>query len=115
MELTPFSPLKLLRHADKVEAMLAGEMIYPVSVELDLSLTCNHSCPFCSFGTEESQGYRQKNWVQFPTPRLLTLIDELAEVGVKSITFTGGGEPLIHRAAPAAFERAVVNGLQFGV
>lgn len=43
MELTPFSPMKLLRHSDKVRAMLDGGIVYPISVELDLSNRCNHS------------------------------------------------------------------------
>lgn len=115
IEITPFSPLKLLTHRDKISTMLSGGFVYPVSVEFDLSNTCPHDCPFCSFGTSQSQGYRQQNWVQFPTDRALTLLDELAACGVKSVTFTGGGEPLIHKAAAAILERAHANGLEFGV
>lgn len=113
--LTPFTPLKLLAHAERVEAMLAGQDTYPVSVELDLSNSCPHDCPMCSFGTSESQGYRQQNWVQFPTPKAMDLLQQLADCGVKSVTFTGGGEPLVHRAAAALFEQAVRVGLAFGV
>jgi MoaA/NifB/PqqE/SkfB family radical SAM enzyme len=113
--LTPFTPLKLLRHADKVQAMLRGDLVYPISVELDLSNTCPHDCPFCSFGTSASHGYRQQNWVQFETARAVRLMDELAAVGVQSITFTGGGEPLVHKAAGAILQRAADAGLAFGV
>ena len=113
--LTPFQPLKLLMHAEKVQAMLAGKTVYPIGVEMDLSNSCPHDCPFCSFGTSKSQGYRQQNWVQFPTPRALTMIEELAEVGVQSITFTGGGEPLVHREAAAILEHAASVGIAFGV
>jgi len=112
---TPFTPLKLLRHGDRVEAMLRGETVFPISVELDLSNKCPHDCPFCSFGTSASQGYRQQYWVTFPTPRIYTLLEELKEVGVKSVTFTGGGEPLVHRAAASIFEKATQVGLQWGV
>lgn len=113
--LHPFQPLKLLRHGGRVEAMLRGEPTYPISVELDLSNTCNHGCAWCSFGTEESQGYRQQNWVQFPTARALRLLEELAACGVLSVTFTGGGEPLVHRSAAALLEKAVAEGLSYGV
>jgi cyclic pyranopterin phosphate synthase len=106
MQLTPFIPLKLLKHSDRVEASLRRETVYPISAEIDLSNTCPHDCPFCSFGTSASGGYRQQNWVTFPGARMLTLLDELAEVGVKSLTFTGGGEPLVHKQAPAIFEKA---------
>jgi len=69
MQLSPFIPLKLLRHSDRVEAMLRGELTFPIAIELDLSNRCPHNCPFCSFGTNESQGYRQQNWVTFPGAR----------------------------------------------
>lgn len=110
LEITPFQPMKLLRHSDRIEASLRGEVVYPISVEFDLSNRCNHSCPWCSFN-----GFRQDNWVQFPMPRAASLLGELAGVGVKSITFTGGGEPLTHKHAPLLFERAHQLGLQFGV
>lgn len=101
--ITPFQPLKLLRHAPKVEAMLRGDLVYPISVELDLSNVCPHDCPFCSFGTSSSNGYRQQNWQTFPFPRILRLIDELVDCGVQSVTFTGGGEPLVHPKAGEIF------------
>lgn len=110
MEITPFQPMKLLRHSDRIDAMLRGDVVYPISVEFDLSNTCNHGCPWCSFN-----GFRQDNWVQFPMPRAASLIDELADVGVKSITFTGGGEPLTHKHAPFLFRKAHERGLQYGV
>lgn len=99
--LHPFEPLKLLFHKDKVEAMLRDEIVYPVSVELDLSNVCNHGCPWCSFN-----GFRQDHWQHFDTPRILSLLDELADVGVRSLTFTGGGEPLVHSHAESILTKA---------
>lgn len=110
MELTPFQPLKLLRHADKVEAMLRGDRVYPISVELDLSNICNHGCPWCNYN-----GFRQENWKHFEGARVLTLLEELAAVGVESVTFTGGGEPLVHAQAAEIFQKAADLGLQFGI
>jgi radical SAM protein with 4Fe4S-binding SPASM domain len=110
VELTPFIPLKLLRHSEKVQHMLAGERVYPISVEIDLSNICNHGCPWCSFN-----GFRQENWKSWDGPRMLSLLGELAEVGVKSITFTGGGEPLVHAQAAEIFQRCADLGMEFGV
>lgn len=115
LELTPFQPLKLLRHAPRVEAMLRGETVYPVSVEFDLSNRCPHDCPMCSFGTSKSEGYRQQNWVTFPTQRALDLLEEFAALGVQSITFTGGGEPLMHPQAAQLMARAAALGLAYGL
>jgi radical SAM protein with 4Fe4S-binding SPASM domain len=46
---------------------------------------------------------------------MLSLLGELAAVGVKSITFTGGGEPLVHAQAAEIFQRCHDLGMQFGV
>lgn len=115
MDITPFQPQKLLFHSDRVKAMLAGKDVFPVSVELDLSNVCPHDCPFCSFGTSASNGYRQNNWVTFPYPRILDLLGELKSCGVESVTFTGGGEPLVHKMAHHIFNRATALGLQWGL
>ena len=110
MEVSPFTPMKLLRHAADIEAMLRGDVVYPVSVEIDLANVCNHGCPWCSFN-----GFRQENWVKFPDARIITLLGELRDVGVKSITFTGGGEPLVHGMAADIFTTAHALGFQFGL
>ena len=114
-EITPFNWMKLLRHADRVEASLRGEWVAPISVELDVNNRCSHGCPFCSFGTVESGGYRQQTWVEFPTARMLTLLDELSDAGVKSLTFTGGGEPLEHSQIGTVLEKATSCGFEWGV
>lgn len=110
MEITPFTPFKLLHHGDRVRSMLAGLTVFPVSVEMDLSNVCNHGCPWCSFN-----GFRQDNWVHFPTDRALSLLEELRGHGVQSITFTGGGEPLVHPSAAQILRHAADLGFAFGV
>lgn len=115
MEISPFQPMKLLFYRDRIDAALNGQLTYPVSVELDLSNVCNHKCPFCSFGTEESQGYRYQNWVMFPGQRAMDLLRELKDCGVQSVTFTGGGEPLMHKQAAEIMQLATDIGLQWGL
>lgn len=116
MEITPFTPFKLLWHRDKIEAMLAGrETTGPINLEWDLSTTCNHNCSFCSFGTSESHGYRQQTWRHFPYERAISLIPELSEAGVEAITFTGGGEPLMHPKAADIILAATRQGIKWGL
>lgn len=112
----PFNPMKLLLHRDKLELLASGQWPKgPVSVEFDLSNFCPHGCPFCSFGTDESHGYRQQWAMHFPGMRALALVRELADAGVQSITFTGGGEPLINPAAAHIFEATTAAGLSWGL
>lgn len=115
MDVNQFQPYKLLFHQSRLQALAKGEPVYPVSVEIDLSNACPHDCPFCSFGTSASNGYRQQNWVTFPYPRILDLLTELKNCSVESVTFTGGGEPLVHRQAAEILDQASHVGLQWGL
>lgn len=109
-QIHPFNALKLLTHTDRIRKMLAGEPVFPVSVEIDLSLKCNHACHWCSF-----DGWRQANWVDFPGPRVLSLLDELKACDVLSVTLTGGGEPLIHKSIADVMLKLTALGLKWGV
>ena len=113
---SPFNPAKLLFHADKIALMQSGVLTSaPVSLEWDLSNTCPHDCPFCSFGTSESNGYRQQNWQHFPSERAAKLVPELKAAGLKAITFTGGGEPLMHPQAADIMRLVEASGIEFGL
>lgn len=110
MRLTPFTPLKLLWHSDQVRAAVAGERRFPISVEWDFSNVCNHHCAWCSFGE-----FRAEEPVHFPFARGLDLIRELDEGGTKSVTVTGGGEPLMHPNRVALFEALRASRLAYGL
>ncbi len=61
----------------------------PFAVLVDLTNSCNLNCPWCidkyaRFGKE------------IPTKRMLDLLDEFKSMGILSIVYFGGGEPLIH-------------------
>lgn len=91
MNLKIFSSYKVLNHPEKLLQIAKGELTYPVSCEIDPSNLCNHSCVWCINGKfrKREKTYLEKN-------KLLDIINQLSEVGIKSITFTGGGEPLTH-------------------
>ncbi len=58
---------------------------------------------------------RESDKTSLPRDVLLNVIRELAEGGTKSITFTGGGEPLMNKATIEAIECAAALGLKTGL
>lgn len=82
---------KIIPYLDDIEAVLQGEFIPPVTCEIDPSNRCQNKCDFCMY-TE----YREKNQIDLNFEIYLNLIDNLRNIGVRSITFTGGGEPSMH-------------------
>ncbi len=64
----------------------------PLVVELDTTEVCNLACPGCI--SEDLV----ENSTSFSRERLLSLAEELYEIGVKAVILIGGGEPLAHPA-----------------
>lgn len=83
---------KILNHLPEVNKMIEDNKTPPLAVEIDLTNLCNHHCIWCMFDR-----YRDKNPDTLKTERLYTLLEELKSVGVKAITYVGGGEPTLHK------------------
>lgn len=86
---------KLLYHPIEVAKWLQGEgRLYPIEVEIGLSGACNHRCIFCAV---DYMGY-QPNFLD--TKIVLDTLKDLADKGLKSVIYSGEGEPLLHKDAP---------------
>jgi len=77
-------PAKLL----KVK-VLKGNKIIPIHVQLNPTNVCNFNCPFCSCGNRDKT-------VMLPFEDIVEIMTRAKECGCKSVTITGGGEPLMH-------------------
>lgn len=99
-----FSSDKILKHLDRVTLWLKGENVPPITMELDLTNRCNHHCPGCIGGRTGAQDLKNP----------LKIIDQIASFGVKAVTFTGGGEPLLHPQVLDSVKWAKKKGLDVG-
>lgn len=88
---SPLRSDKMLQHLDRLASWQAGEMPAPVTVELNLTNSCNHACPGCTFSYLVN-----KDRSSLPFVMAGHILSQLAEFGVKAITFSGGGEPLVY-------------------
>jgi organic radical activating enzyme len=92
---TRFEPgLKLARHKELGE-YLSGEFVAPINIEVSPSGECNAACPWC-FYRQEKAAIPGLDGIMFKEARMSGLIEEVAGMGVKSISWTGGGEPTKH-------------------
>lgn len=87
---------KILCHLDTVEKHLKNQAYDPITIEIDPSNTCNHSCPFCISGHLHLEKYKG---TEFFNREILNkkifqeLIKDLIKTDIKAINWTGGGEP----------------------
>jgi len=80
---------KLLQHIDRLAEIKVGLHPAPVNVEIDLSNRCNLACKGCHMAhTHDGK--------LMDTQMALDILAQLAETGVRSVTWSGGGEPTMH-------------------
>ncbi|MEK6859638.1 MAG: radical SAM protein [Nanoarchaeota archaeon] len=81
---------KLMFHPERVSEWIEKGDCFPVYVEIGLTNVCNHKCIFC--GLDWARGNNS-----LKTDVLLENLKDMAEQGVKSVCFSGAGEPLLHK------------------
>jgi len=81
---------KLMFHVQRLNTWLEGKVVYPLYLEISPAGCCNHRCIFCAY---DFVGYKQ-NFIN--TAILKRRLTEMASLGVKSILYSGEGEPLLH-------------------
>ena len=99
---------KTVFYVDKIRNVEHGGFEFPVSCEIDPSNICNLDCHFCMFKDRSKTDLM--SWDSY-----CWLLYELAAGGTKSITFTGGGEPLCHPQINFMIEKAVNMGFELGL
>jgi len=101
---------KIYYYLDEVEKLNRGEFVAPISCEIDPSNACNLNCDFCMFGE-----WRKEHHEHLELETYVSLIGELQRMGSKSITFTGGGEPLMNPNFNLMVSLAKSLGFQIGL
>jgi GTP 3',8-cyclase len=96
---------KLIYHPARVNAWLEGKAIYPLYVEISPAGSCNHRCIFCAY---DFVGYKP-NFID--TSILKKRLSEMASLGVKSILYSGEGEPLLHKDIAAIIDHTAKAGI----
>ena len=111
MKGNPFLGVKFLCSGENyVKGLLGDEWqkLPPISAEIDPSNLCSENCVWCMFSE-----YRRKKPVSISLKDITRIIRQLAKIGCKGLTFTGGGDPLSNpEVFPKAFYEAINSGMK---
>ena len=121
-----YSSLKAAWHIEKISRLRDGLQIVPTHVQLIISDLCNQNCHFCAyrmdggFSTEQFGEMKEGKLIKNPNRRIpkdkaIEILNDCADVGVKAIQFTGGGEPTVHPDHIDIFKHAKWLGLKTGL
>lgn len=96
---------------ERIEALdWSGDSdVGPYVVELDPTAACDLACPGCISEDIIAEGGR------FSNSRLLNLVGEFSECGIKAVILIGGGEPLTHPKTSEFIELCGDNDIHVGI
>jgi len=126
-QLNSYSSFKILHHVDRLSLLQNKQHPVPISFRLVISDLCNQNCHFCTFRMENSDtnklfsGLDKKGNVTYNPKRFLDkekcleIIKDAKDMGVKSIEFTGGGEPTVHPDHIEIFKSVLDSGIDLGL
>lgn len=108
-----YSSLKPLRFLDRFKP---GPVKAPVQVRIKPVNACNHNCWYCAYRVDNLQlGSGMDARDRLTAAKFDEIASDLASMGVKAVTFSGGGEPLIHARLPNAVRRLAAGGMRIGI
>lgn len=104
-----FSPYKILTYPEVLEAARRKNPMRPINLEINPINFCNQSCSWCTYG------YLHERREMLPRDKIDELLLDAKEMGVKSVTWTGGGEPTVYKWLYEVASRAAELGLTQGI
>jgi len=111
-----YTPLKIFHFQDKLDSLPAdsGKIMAPLHIRIKPTNACNHRCRYCAYRAEGLQlGQTMNTADSIPRAKMLEIIDDIIEMGVKAVTFSGGGEPLLYPHLPETLRRLTDSPVKF--
>jgi len=100
---------KIKIHFDWLKKYIKNQS-YPICIEVDPSNTCPLNCSYCCWAK-----MRKQTPIMIKREKLLKLVKEISDLKVKSIIWTGGGEPLTNPCTIEAIDYAKKLGIDNGM
>ena len=114
-----FNPqAKVLANVENAIEFVESQNTSPVLIEVDPSNACNHSCSFCLSAYIHFKKYKGTETFSralMPRDMLMSLCEDFVEMGVRSVNWTGGGEPTLNKHLKEAIEYLGPRGVKMGI
>lgn len=114
---TPYSNLKIFDHIDKLnEAVKENKRVAPIYIRIKPTNYCNHKCYYCSYA-DSALGLRDsvQKQDQISWEKMQEIISDMKDMGVKAVTFSGGGEPLVYPHIVETMQQVLDAGIDLSI
>lgn len=113
-----YTKMKIFHFKDKVNSLpkTKDTILSPIHIRIKPTNVCNHNCSYCSYRIDNVQlGKDMVIRDHIPREKIIEIIDDIIEMGVKSVTFSGGGEPFCYPYLLEAVRKLSNSPVKFAV
>ena len=94
-----YTGMKIFHYPDKIRSLPQSDprILPPLHIRIKPTNRCNHHCRYCAYRVEGLQlGRDMRPKDQISREKMLEVVEDIINIGVKAVTFSGGGEPLCY-------------------
>lgn len=113
-----YSDAKIVWFPEKLASFRDGVTTAPIYVRVKPTNRCNQKCGFCAYGhgdweigMHETVAHRDV----IPRAKMLEVLEDFRDIGVKAVTYSGGGEPLMHPDIVEFMETTVAYSIDLSI
>jgi len=111
-----YTALKIFHYPEKIASLPRDNqtILPPVHIRIKPTNACNHRCSYCAYRSRDLQlGSGMDIRDTIPKEAMKRIIDDIIHMGVKAVTFSGGGEPLLYPHMAATLRRLADSPVAF--
>lgn len=112
---SPYSNLKIFAHLEELDKVKNGERIAPIYVRIKPTNRCNQNCYYCHYKNPYLDLDQYNPTDEIKREKMLEIVQDFKEIGVKAVTFSGGGEPLLYTYIEEAMEKLIEAGIDLSI
>ena len=108
--------MKIFHFKEKIDSLPLSvkQILPPIHVRIKPTNICNHNCSYCAYRSDHLQLGKDMNLKDsIPKEKMFEIIDDLEDMGVKAITFSGGGEPFCYPHFLETLEKLSQTNIKF--
>lgn len=111
-----YTKLKVFHFKEKLDSLPASvdKVLPPVHIRIKPTNVCNHNCSYCAYRVDNLQLGKDMVVKDFiPEAKMMEIIDDIIDMKVKAVTFSGGGDPFCYQYLLKSVKRLADSPVKF--
>jgi MoaA/NifB/PqqE/SkfB family radical SAM enzyme len=111
-----YTDKKIFHFTDKLDSLPrdVDKILAPLHIRIKPTNVCNHNCSYCAYRVDSLQlGQDMNVHDSIPEEKMMEILDDVIEMGVKAVTFSGGGEPFCYPHLLKAVTKLAASPVKF--